>query len=261
MNYNSGIYEIKNTENGKRYIGSSKELERRVYLHKYELNKEEHHNPHLQRSWNKYGGEAFEFNILLYCSKENLEMYEQRFLDSSEVLSEGYNIAKDVEAPMRGREFTEETKQKISESKQGENNPMYGEKRSEETKQKIRENLPDFSGKMNPFHGKAHSEETKQKISEVHKGKKVPKEARYKISEALQGKNNPFHGKAHSEETKQKIREANQKLSDEQVKEIRKMLKQGEMTQKEISEQFSIDCSVMSRINTGEAYSNVDSSE
>ena len=40
----------------------------------------------------------------------------------------------------KGKQRSEETKQKISEANQGENNPMYGKHHTEETKQKMSEN-------------------------------------------------------------------------------------------------------------------------
>jgi hypothetical protein len=69
---------------------------------------------------------------------------------------------------------TEETKQKMSESKMGDKNYFYGKKHTEETKQKIREKLL----------GKKESEETRRKKSESHRGKSFSEEHKRKISEA-----------------------------------------------------------------------------
>lgn len=89
---------------------------------------------------------------------------------------------------MQGRFHSEETKQKISETKKangssgGSRNPMYGRKHSKETKQKIREAVGDQSGTNNGMYGKHHSEATKQKIRESRKN--LSAESRKRMSEA-----------------------------------------------------------------------------
>ena len=59
-----GIYAIVNIVNGNRYVGSSKDIYGRWVQHQNELNKNKHHNSHLQRAWNLYTKEVFEFRIL-----------------------------------------------------------------------------------------------------------------------------------------------------------------------------------------------------
>ena len=59
--------------------------------------------------------------------------------------------------PFYGHVHTEESKQKMRESKfgkmVGENNPMYGKKHTEETRKKMSENHADFSGENHPRYG------------------------------------------------------------------------------------------------------------
>lgn len=83
MKKSSGVYQIKNKENGKRYIGSSVNVTRRFYEHKRTLRKGEHHNRHLQRAFDKYGLGKFVFEVLEYVLPEKtcLEAREQHFLD------------------------------------------------------------------------------------------------------------------------------------------------------------------------------------
>ena len=77
-----GVYQIKNTDNGKSYIGSSMRLERRLSEHKSRLRHNKHGNRHLQRAWNKYGKDAFEFEVLaeLDTDIDILRLIERMYL-------------------------------------------------------------------------------------------------------------------------------------------------------------------------------------
>jgi len=88
---NSGVYQIINLINNKIYIGSAIDFESRFKRHKNSLQKGKHHSILLQRAWNKYGGENFEFKPFLYCSKESKYEVEQFCMDT---LKPEYNISK-----------------------------------------------------------------------------------------------------------------------------------------------------------------------
>lgn len=92
-----GIYWIRNKINGKFYIGSSKNIRRRWIRHVSNLNKNIHENEHLQRAWNKYGKEAFKFEVLEETTAEKRIAIEQWYLDNTSCCSNGYNLRKDVE--------------------------------------------------------------------------------------------------------------------------------------------------------------------
>lgn len=81
--YNSGIYQIRNSTNGKIYIGSSKDLHKRQLEHKKQLRKNLHHCYHLQQAYNKYGQDVFEFSTIkaLPPNKHILLFFEQHYLD------------------------------------------------------------------------------------------------------------------------------------------------------------------------------------
>lgn len=124
MNY-SGIYKIENKQNGKVYIGSSKDIHNRWKQHTRELNKNEHHSSHLQHAWLKYGEENFEFAIIeIIEDVNNLIDREQYYLDLTKCYNRnhGYNIS-----PTAGRclgvKRTEEEKQWLSKIKSGEKSP------------------------------------------------------------------------------------------------------------------------------------------
>ena len=63
-NMPAAIYEIKNTKNGKVYIGCSTIYPQRWYHHKLRLRKGTHVNKHLQEDYNTFGLEAFEFSVV-----------------------------------------------------------------------------------------------------------------------------------------------------------------------------------------------------
>jgi group I intron endonuclease len=66
----SGVYQIRNIINNKRYIGSSaRGIYNRWKLHKSTLNRKIHHSILLQRAWDKYGKENFIFEILEWAQQ------------------------------------------------------------------------------------------------------------------------------------------------------------------------------------------------
>lgn len=155
----SGIYQIKNLINGKVYVGSSVNIEYRFRCHKCRLNKNNHHSIYLQRTWNKYGEENFEFKIIELVDDENLLIEREQFWidELSAVNPEGYNANPFAgrTGGIKGRKLSEEHKRKIGESGKG-------REVSQETRDKIRE------GHL----GKKLSEEHKEKMSKRKKGKR-----------------------------------------------------------------------------------------
>lgn len=105
----SGIYKIENVANGKVYIGSSNNIERRWQKHKALLRHNKHQNRHLQNAWNKYGEDRFIFSIVELCPVDSLLNKEQYFID---VLSPEYN-----QTAIAGKvEMTNDMRQKLSDS-------------------------------------------------------------------------------------------------------------------------------------------------
>ena len=191
MTNNCGVYKITNTVTGDFYIGSSVNLRERLSQHRRALRGNRHINTHMQRSWNKYGESAFEFNPILYCDTSTTLFYEQLLLDRQKPT---FNIAKNATASMMGLSHSEETKRKISEAQSGERGNNFGKHLSEEAKRNLSERVV--------------SEETKRKISESGMGHVVSEETRRKISEAQSGERGYWFGKRQSDETRSKRSEA-----------------------------------------------------
>lgn len=63
---NTGIYQIKNKQTGRIYIGSTNNFKKRKDQHFSELRKGRHVNRKLQTDFNTFGEDAFEFNIVEY---------------------------------------------------------------------------------------------------------------------------------------------------------------------------------------------------
>lgn len=70
----AGIYHIKNNISGGVYYGRSVDVEDRLIHHRNELKRNVHRNKRLQNSWNKYGQEAFTFELI--WEEEPEKLYE-----------------------------------------------------------------------------------------------------------------------------------------------------------------------------------------
>ena len=86
----SGIYQIVNTVNNKRYIGSAVNLKKRENEHFAHLRRGVHHSPYLQRSYDLHGRDAFVFEILMYTPRDWCIEIEQIMLDA---LHPEYNLS------------------------------------------------------------------------------------------------------------------------------------------------------------------------
>ena len=172
----SGIYEIVNITNGKRYVGSAINLKQRWIMHRSYLNNGKHQNAHLQRAWKKYGEGSFEFRVVRKVHPSCLIIIEQVVI-SSYSFDTLYNICK-VAGSMFGVRFkipfrkslSIEGRRALSEAKKGKPGVRLGMKHSTEAKLKMSNAR---KGKPSPKRGKPVSEEQKKKISETLKQKRL----------------------------------------------------------------------------------------
>ena len=159
----SGIYCIKNTINGKVYVGSAVRFSKRWEKHRRLLCEGHHSNKHLQNAWNKYGKEVFIFYVLEYVIDPlQLVACEQIWINFLEAVSRGYNIRLIAQSNI-GLKHSDKTKALMSSMRQNQ---------SQKTKDKISASLM----------GRVRRPETRAKISESHKGMKHTLESRAKMS-------------------------------------------------------------------------------
>lgn len=232
----SGIYEIRHVGIGKRYIGSAKNFAKRWKAHRNHLLRGTHHAPYLQHAWNKYGESAFQFNILELCEHEDLLDREQGWFDLSKP---EYNVCPTAYSTA-GRVHSAETRAKIGKSKAG--------------------------LKMPP-----RSDAYKAKLSEIHKGKSKPAH----VLEALQAGREAYTPTAENlrkrsaslrrayetglrtrEKTdihKTRIGQHFAKLSDEEVRELKRLSSDG-VTGRKLAVKFGIPTSSVSLIINGKTY-------
>jgi group I intron endonuclease len=173
-----GIYYIKNLINDKVYVGQAQYVARRLYEHKYYLERHSDKCTALQRAVDKYGLENFEFGILEMCPLEVIN--EREIFWISEMKSHnrdyGYNLSTGGESGLRGYKFPASFGAKVSATKLSQHRTV--------------------------------SDETKAKISASGLGKPKPAGMGAKLSAAISGENHWNWGKTASDESKQKMRES-----------------------------------------------------
>ena len=68
-----GVYQIKNTVNGKLFIGSSMNLPGSLNGSRFKLNANAHPNRQLQADWNRYGPAAFSFEVIETINPDKID--------------------------------------------------------------------------------------------------------------------------------------------------------------------------------------------
>lgn len=89
-----GVYMIHNTFHNRKYIGSSKDVDRRIKTHKKDLEKGSHDSRFMQRDYDEVGEEFFKFTILEdNIDEELLTAYEKYYIYKHDaiVMYKGYN--------------------------------------------------------------------------------------------------------------------------------------------------------------------------
>lgn len=99
----TGVYEIVHVASNRRYVGSaSKSFSYRWDIHRRSLRNGKHHSFLLQRDWDKYGEDAFEFRISEFTLPAHAVAVEQTFIDWRKSANPdfGYNISPTASSPL-----------------------------------------------------------------------------------------------------------------------------------------------------------------
>ena len=158
------VYGIFNRVRGQVYVGSSTQFKVRRDEHVYLLRTKRHHNPHLQRSWSKYGEHAFSIEILESGLSDDgaLREAEQRWMERFTALGiQLFNVCRNPTRTTYGTKFgprPEVVKAKIRAS-------QLGKTRTPETRERLR-----LLALGTSHHNTPHTEASKQKISQAKRG-------------------------------------------------------------------------------------------
>jgi len=114
-----GVYWILNSINGKMYIGSAVNIERRWKEHVSKLNRKVHINKHLQNAWLKHGAATFTFEVVEIVEDELwLKAREQAWIQATKCQKPemGYNTLCNAWVPSKhriGMHHSEAAKEKL----------------------------------------------------------------------------------------------------------------------------------------------------
>lgn len=173
-----GIYAITNP-NGRVYIGQSKDISRRFREYKSGKDHGYRLQRRLNRSFKKHGIDKHEFDIIEFCTIEELNKRERHWQEFFNVLGEYGLNCKYQNSDDKPVEFSECTRKKMSESRKGVVPWNKGIPRTEEQKLehslKVKGKIPWNKGIKTgiepPNKGKPMSEEQKHKLYLANKGR------------------------------------------------------------------------------------------
>lgn len=188
----SGIYAIKNTLNGKFYVGSSLDVRRRWYDHRARLRRGTSAETKLLNSWKRHGTEAFVFMFLEQVQENRLLEREQFWAEVLRATDEhrGLNVlspSQRIYAPSRlGRKHTDATKRKMSEAHLGKVFSIEHRINLSLSQKGLRHRSPEHRAKLSAsLRGRIMSPEAIEKTAAAHRGKRRPNEIKEKISAGL----------------------------------------------------------------------------
>lgn len=190
----TGIYAIHCLANGRKYIGSTTRREgfrKRLSCHLRDLRQNKHHSQQFQRCWNKYGEEAFEFEIVeivqpLACENFDSVSFRQRVLQREQDWLDSLTGQLLNCSPSAGSVKNLKLTEEQCARKRGQNHHQWGKPHSSLTKAKI--------------------SATKKNSAHPWRGKNLPASIVEKIRESKRGFLNPQWHKPKSPETIAKIR-------------------------------------------------------
>lgn len=170
------------------YVGQAQRFKSRRNIHLRNLREGTHHNSQLQKCFDTYGESSISFYVLEECTSEVLTEREQYHVDRLRSTGVLCNAPGSVVTPERGKVWTPERKKHHREvtlgrkrsdeararMRAGSTDKNKGRPRTEETKKKI--SASKQGKKMGPM-----AQEQKDKISASNQGKTWSEETRRKI--------------------------------------------------------------------------------
>ncbi len=173
-NGNYTVYIHTNKENGKRYVG----ITRQSVQDRWRDGKGYRKCIYFYRAIEKYGWDGFDHEIFASNLTEEEAQHMEKFLIKELQTQDpefGYNIS-DGGSTTR---ISEEGRKRLSEQKKGALNPNYGKIYTEEERTRISEQT---RGERNPNYGRKHTEEERRKISEAITGRHLSEEHKQKLA-------------------------------------------------------------------------------
>jgi excinuclease UvrABC nuclease subunit len=269
MSKKSGIYKIVCTANGKVYVGSAVNLDKRKREHFNALRSNRHHNKHLQRAFNKHEEDYFKFEVVIECDEENLLQEEEEQIKEYDSFNSGFNLVETPTKNMLGYKHTQESLRKMSIARK-----KLGRCWGSFSKEQIRQMRQKFFDGERVGHLAKHFNTHRKTIracvylrsyKDVECDIEGYEEMLRELKEArARGERPRSRGWKQSKEHIEMIKKINskpkksiRKLSDEQIREIRQRKGQGE-TLKQISADFDVNQTTISRICRYLVYADVE---
>ena len=206
---NSGIYKI--TFMGKEYVGSAKDVKKRINRHLSELRNNRHHNQKLQNEFNKHKADALDYMILEEVDIDHLIEREQYYIDT---INPYYNICRTAGSTL-GVLHSEEMKAYFSKIRKG----------------------------WQVSRGRVLSQETKDKIAEKATGRKLHPNF---VAASIKANT----GRKHTKDEKIKVALKQMKIHINDIDVIRTRFRNGER-QADIAIEYGVSQTVISKVCTG----------
>ncbi len=160
--------------NGKKYIGVTIDLERRLWEHENRV------DVLVGRAWKRHGKP--QIRILAVCETEYAYWYERRVIEWYSTISPaGYNL---MDGGMGGRKMSDKTRKKMSKSHTGLVMTVKARDKLSKRQRGTRHSLEHREKIAKSLRGNRHSIETKCKMSKSQQGRRHSLETRHKMSEA-----------------------------------------------------------------------------
>lgn len=179
-----GIYAFIHRHTGACYVGSSADVQKRLYSHRTTA-KQAAVTSRFYRHFRKHGESEYDFEILEECKFDELIERERFYIILFDATGpDGLNVKSSPNQFYLGYKHTDESRERIRLAKLGKhetpevNASRFGRKRTLESRLKQSASMI----------GRKLSDVTKQKISAVHLGKKKSAAHRAKMSARMKGK-------------------------------------------------------------------------